>query len=380
MDADPLPAEDDTGSAGSRREAQLQRIERSEIGDPGRPPPAPRNDARRILLRAAGSLVLLGILFWRLPEASIQELFPAPTTATWIWIATAIGVHLVAYVLQNVRWATVSDTLGIPLPFRRLFGHLLAGEFVSNALPTSFGGDVVRVLRQGSDVDDYAESFASTGLERLSGWLVLPLLSAVGLLAVPEYRTLGTATTVAVVVDVVTIAALVVILLLAGHPRGAGRLVGRSGWRRYLGAVHLGIVAFRGHVAAAVRVIVAGIGFQFLQCVSVWCAARALRIDQVDLWAALAFFPPTAVMQNLPIALGGLGVREGAFVLFFGALGVSDSRAIGLGLLVYLVFVAASLAGAPSFARGGLRGRGIRVDTRNRPGGAGDPDAPVQQR
>lgn len=57
--------------------------------------------------------------------------------------------------------------------------------------------------------------------------------------------------------------------------------------------------------------------------------------------------------QNLPIALGGLGVREAMFVLFFGALGVPDARAIGLGLLVYLVFVAASLAGAPSFALGG---------------------------
>jgi len=141
--------------------------------------------------------------------------------------------------------------------------------------------------------------------------------------------------------------------------------VGRSGWRRYLGAVHLGIVAFHGRTAQAARVLVAGLGFQFLQCVSVWCAARALRIPEVTLLAAMAFFPPTAVVQNFPLALGGLGVREAAFVLFFGALGVSHSQAIGLGLLVYLVFVLASLAGAPSFARGGLGGLG-----RNGPGGS----------
>lgn len=354
MDADPTPVD-------GQRASELRRIERAEIGDPERPPATPRNDVRRIAVRAVGSLLLLGLLFWRLPSVSLDQLFPSPTPATWAWIGAAVGVHLVAYVLQNLRWAAVSDTLGIPLPFRRLFGHLLAGEFVSNALPTSFGGDVVRVIRQGNDVGDYAESFAATSLERLTGWLVLPLLSAVGLLAVPAYRSLGTATTVAVVVDLVTLGALVSILTVAAHPRGAGRLVGRTGWRRYLGAVHLGIVAFHGRAAQVTRVLVAGIGFQVLQCVSVWCAARALRIDQVDIWAALAFFPPTAVLQNLPIALGGLGVREGAFVLFFGALGVSDSRAIGLGLLVYLVFVAASLAGAPSFARGGLRGPPRRV-------------------
>ncbi len=166
--------------------------------------------------------------------------------------------------------------------------------------------------------------------------------------------------------------ALLGLLWVAGHPRGAGRLVGRSGWRRYLGAVHLGIVAFHGRRAQAVRVLAAGVGFQFLQCVSVWCAARALRIDEVTLVASLAFFPPTAVLQNFPLALGGLGVREAAFVLFFGALGVSHSAAIGLGLLVYVVFVLTSLAGAPSFARGGLGGRPRSAGRGPRP--AGQPD------
>ena len=368
----------DTAEPADERAAVLREIERAEIGDPDVPPAVPRNDWWRMLLRVGVSLAFLGILFWRLPDVSIDELFPTPTAATWWWIAAAIGVHLVAYVLQNARWATVSDTLGIPLPFRRLFSHLLAGEFVSNALPTSFGGDLVRVMRQGNDVGDYADSFASTSLERLTGWLVLPLLSAVGLVAGAGFLSLGTATTVAVLTDVATLVALIGLLWVAGHPRGAGRLVGRSGWRRYLGAVHLGIVAFHGRTGQAIKVLVAGVGFQFLQCVSVWCAARALRIDEVTLLAAMAFFPPTAVLQNFPLALGGLGVREAVFVLFFGALGVSDARAIGLGLLVYLVFIVASLAGAPSFARGGLGGGSGRTtgepdDLRVEPDGPGDP-------
>ena len=36
---------------------------------------------------------------------------------------------------------------------------------------------------------------------------------------------------------------------------------------------------------------------------------------------------------------------------------VADARAIALGLTVYVVFVLASLAGAPSFAVGGRAGR-----------------------
>lgn len=226
---------------------------------------------------------------------------------------------------------------------------------MSNALPTSFGGDVLRVLRQGDDVGDHADSFASTSLERLTGWLVLPLLSAIGLLTGTGLTSLGTATVVAVVVDLVTLVALGSILWVAGHPRGAGRLVDRTGWQRYLGAVHLGIVAVRHHPGRVARIIAAGLAFQFLQCVSVWACARALGLPQVTLLAAMAFFPPSAVIQNFPLTLGGLGVREAAFVLFFGALGVADEEAIALGLLVYLVFVVASLAGAPAFVLGRRR-------------------------
>jgi uncharacterized membrane protein YbhN (UPF0104 family) len=331
----------------------------AEIDEATLPHEVPRNNAPRLLLRLGFSVGFLALLIWRLPDVQLGELFPRPTAATFGWIGVAIGVHVVAYLLQTLRWAAVSDTLGIHLRFRRLFSHLLTGEFVSNALPTSFGGDIVRVVRQGNDAGDYADAFAATSLERLTGWLVLPLLSGVGLLLDPAYRQLGSVTATVVVVDLVTVVALLSILWAAGHERGAGRFLGRSGWRRYLGAVHLGIVAFRHHPGQVMRVLVAGIGFQLLQCVSVWACARALVIPEIGILATLTFFPPTAVLQNFPLALGGLGVREGVFVFFFGAIGVSNSDAIALGLLVYIVFVMASLAGAPSFLRGGFGGRRV---------------------
>lgn len=331
----------------------------------------PVNNWRSTALRMTASLALLGILVWRLPEVSLGDVAPELTTAMIGWVAVAIGVHIVAYGLQTVRWQAVSTTMGIHLPFRRMLSHLLAGEFVSNALPTSFGGDVVRVVRQGQDSGDYADAFAATALERLTGWLVLPLLSMIALAANPAYLHLGSATTVAVLTNVITVAALLVILWAAGHERGAGRLIGSGGWRRYLAAVHLGIIAFRHRPRRVLGVFGAGLGFQFLQCVSVYAAARALQLPEVTMLAAMAFFPPTAVLQNLPIALGGLGVREAAFVLFFGALGVPDASAIALGLLVYLVFIAASLAGAPSFVVS-ARTRRSAVMPSTRPDADGD--------
>jgi uncharacterized membrane protein YbhN (UPF0104 family) len=68
--------------------------------------------------------------------------------------------------------------------------------------------------------------------------------------------------------------------------------------------------------------------------------------------AIIAFMPAVAIAQVLPISFGGLGVREGAFVLFLHPLGVPTAEAITLGLLVYALNLTVSLLGAPAFATG----------------------------
>ena len=83
------------------------------------------------------------------------------------------------------------------------------------------------------------------------------------------------------------------------------------------------------------------------------CAARALGIPAAGPTALLAFFPAVAIAQVLPIGISGLGVREGAFVLFLGPLGVEAQDAVALGLLLYLLNLGVSLLGAPAFAVGG---------------------------
>ena len=83
-------------------------------------------------------------------------------------------------------------------------------------------------------------------------------------------------------------------------------------------------------------------------------AAKALGID-VGWTAILAFFPVVAIMQVLPVTIGGLGTREGALVLFLRPLGVNQSDAIALGLLFYGVNLVVSLLGAPAFAVGSRR-------------------------
>jgi hypothetical protein len=76
--------------------------------------------------------------------------------------------------------------------------------------------------------------------------------------------------------------------------------------------------------------------------------------------AVLAFTPVVAIAQVLPLSLNGLGIREGAFVLFLGPLGVAAGQAVAVGLIIYAMTLAISLLGAPAFAVGN-RSRAVSI-------------------
>lgn len=330
--------------------AELSVHELTELAEAGQEPTA-RPRRRWVLpLRILVSLAMLGVLVWKVPDFSLDELVPSWTPGTFAWLGGAVVLTVVGVVLSAVRWSQVLRALERPAPLRRLVSLCFAGQFVSNVLPTTIGGDVLRVSRLARDNDDAATSFASVALERLTGWLVLPLIAYLGFALNPGLARTDPGTGVALIAVTITLVGLVVILLAAYHPRLGGRMRDREGWRRFLGAVHVGVDRLRHHPAAATRVVGAGFAYQLVLCVAAWMAAQALGMDQVGLTVMLAFFPAVLMAQVLPLGIAGLGLREISFTVFLQPLGVPPERAIALGLLLYLLNLGVSLLGAPAFA------------------------------
>jgi uncharacterized protein (TIRG00374 family) len=316
-----------------------------------------RSSPRRwwiLVLRLVISVVMLAVLLWRVPRFSLDELLPDWNSDTALFLASAAALTLAGIVLSTLRWRTVLSALGQDAKLRRLLSYNLAGLFVSNVLPTTIGGDVLRVSRLSKENGESAASFASVVLERLTGWLVLPVITFVGLLVNPGLRHLGNATRVAVALSVGTLAALILVLVGVASRRFGSKVTSREGWRRFAAAVHLGMGRLRRHPVAAFNVLVVGFAYQLVLVLAALMAAKAVGMSvAVGPTALLAFFPAVLIAQVLPISISGLGVREGAFVLFLTPLGVPTQQAIALGLLLYLLNVAVSLLGAPAFAVGG---------------------------
>ena len=303
-------------------------------------------------LRLAISAVMLWYLIRRLAGVSLADLVPTWSTETGLWLGLALVLTAAGVVLSAARWRQVLSGMAVPSRFGRLVSYYFAGQFVSNVLPTTIGGDVLRISRLAGDTGDAADSFASVTIERLTGWLVLPLLTFAGFALNPELIAADDRTTLALVIAVGTLITLIAILSIADHPRLGGRFADRRGWRRFIGAVHLGVTKLRRRPRAAVAVVAVGVAYQFVLVLAAAAGARGLGIEDVGVTVLLAFYPAVLIAQVLPVGVSGIGVRELAFVTFLEPLGVPDEQAIALGLLIFALNLVVSFAGAPAFARG----------------------------
>ena len=155
-------------------------------GMPGDPAVVRRSGAGwKVALRLLVSAAFLAVLITRVPD--LGESIPSDHgLRTALFLIAAVVMMFVGIVLSAWRWQQVLLVFDAPVPLRTLTGHYLAGQFVGNVLPSTIGGDVLRVARCAKTIGSATTSFASVVLERLSGMIALPLLVVVGFAVRPS--------------------------------------------------------------------------------------------------------------------------------------------------------------------------------------------------
>ena len=315
------------------------------------PAPVPRRTGSKwkIALRIVVSLVLLALVISK--ASGVDDAIPDQHHALTIaLLGAAVFTALIGVWLSAWRWQRVLLLFDAKVRLPALFSHYVVGLLVGNVLPSTIGGDVVRVARAGNTVGSSHVSFASVVLERLTGFVALPLLVLAGFAVQPSLIDAPHAW-FAVGIAVGTLVLLGIILLVVGHPRLAGRFAERENWSRFIGAVHIGVERLRSEPGQVFPILGTAMLFQLSQIAMFGLIFRALDLD-IPIAAVLAFTPAVLMLQVLPISFSGLGVREGALVFFFRSFGVSNTQAVAAGLLWWGCMIAVSMLGAPAFAVG----------------------------
>jgi glycosyltransferase 2 family protein len=282
--------------------------------------------------------------------------------AAWGWFVVGTALVVVALLIGAVRWHTLLHHANLPARPRETLRAYGIGIFSNNFLPTAFGGDVVRAWLVARSGRPLARAFTSVLVDRSIALVSLFLLGWIGLLLSPVDIPQQLVTPFVVVSGAsVVVAALGVAILR------------RRGLSRYLPSL---LRPWASEIAATLRAygrdhrvqgeaFVLSLGFQALMITSLWSLSKALQLDISPLILAIVI-PLVLIATLIPISVAGFGVREGAYVLLLGELGVSAGDATLLSLFSVAALAIASLPGGVAIALGG-HGREIEHLTSVRP-------------
>lgn len=300
----------------------------------------------RWLLKLTVSALLLT---WVIGRADLSEVAQALTAADFRLVGLALALNAVGWVISVTRWRVLLGAKNVRTSFIHLLRSYLSAIFFNNLLPSTIGGDTLRVYESWALGAGRAGAIAVIGVDRLLGVLALLILALVALFMAPSVVTelpllplwLGGAAGALFVLATLLLASTRSISGLRRHmadlmPRRLGRVVSSlSG-------------AFR-ELQQTPRATAAAVGLSFLLQLNVighyFLLALALNLDVAP--ADFAVIVPLALaVMAVPISVNAIGLRESAFTFFLGLLGVSSSQALALAWLAFgLVLVQGAIGG-----------------------------------
>lgn len=307
----------------------------------------PKKSRALIALQAAVSLVLLAWLFSR--PGFRGDLSSVLLSADLRWLAGGFLMAGIVQFLCLIRWRIFLKMAGVDIGLQEAAGIYFAGLFCNLFLPGGAGGDVVKIGLLAARRHDVARSALSVVMDRLAGSVSMIVLG--GTLMAWKLPWLTTSPVVAGLVHVMALYLLTLgILIVLSVTLSARGIVSRlpSRWPGRAKLVELSGVYFQCAVQWRRTAFALGISLVMLWCffMTYYFSSRAYGMDP-GMGRFLALMPTVDILSGLPISLGGVGVREGVFVLLLGSLAsVPSATAVSISLAGYLMSALWGIPGA----------------------------------
>ena len=128
-------------------------------------------------------LVSAGLFAYLFFTTDKEKFVSALSSFNYNYIPLIILLLILNYVVSSFRWKTlILNENSEKVSVKYLTSLYFVGSFFNNFMPTSIGGDVYKVFKLGQKIEDNADAFTATFMERFTGVIALVLISYCGLL------------------------------------------------------------------------------------------------------------------------------------------------------------------------------------------------------
>ncbi|TBR12213.1 MAG: flippase-like domain-containing protein [Rugosibacter sp.] len=307
--------------------------------------------AVKLLLRA---LVTTTILVFIVRSINAQQAWNVMVNARADLLVAALVMQFASTAISAYRWQLIMRNLQFGQSFTFYWRSYFKGMFFNQGLPTSIGGDAIRVLDVAGRGFRKRDALYGVAIDRIAGLGALILLTLVAyvfnraLLPLPVYR-------------------LMLLLTLLGLLGIAGLLVlKRLSWlNRYPQLAFVKAISGRLDLAFShnrLMLLILSILVPSFAMLGFYATGWALGL-RFDLMTYFAIVPPALVLTIIPASIAGWGVREGALVGLFSLIGADKTIVLMMSLLYGITLIIVSIPGLIVFLQGRQRVQTQRADS-----------------
>ncbi len=294
-------------------------------------------------------VVSLGLLIWLGYSIQWRELGQILLDVKLYWLMTALGWIILSMIISTCKWQVVLKAQSFNLDWVELWKAYWAGIFMNNFLPSSIGGDALRIYRVNEITGNVSAATASVLMERVLAISGIALVGMVG--AIVTGKTRDGIWLLFIVLLLITI--ILTALLLSRYSCKWPRV-------RRLGQFLEGIgdqgKNFRANWPKLGVVVALSLLFQITVVAVNYNIFLAFNLSGLGWWDACYLIPVTSAVAMIPVSINGYGVREGAYVALLAGYQVSPTVAFSSSLLFAFLVSLCSLYGGIIILRHNKKG------------------------
>jgi uncharacterized membrane protein YbhN (UPF0104 family) len=300
---------------------------------------------RRLLALALKVAISVLLLYFALARVNLSVVGARLSQIEMIWLAAAVLILVVQVVSGALRWQQIvlhcgaSDTPIFSL--RRALRYSFMAAFFNQTLPSTVGGDAVRIWLLGRDGTGWRIATYSVLIDRLAGVLILALLV---LICLPWSFDLIDSPTGRIALLVVGFgsASSCLMFLMLGFIRW--RWLDRWWLPRHL----IAATRIARHVltspSTGALVAIYSLLTHLMTVSAAWCLAKSVAAP-LEWTQALLLVLPVLLIATIPLSIAGWGVRESTMIIAFAYAGLPESDGLVVSVLLGVALFAVGLLG-----------------------------------
>ncbi len=268
------------------------------------------------------------LILWLISKVDWKTVLPLIKQISWFTIAGSAILFFCSHLIFAFRWRYLLQIKNISIPYIKLLGYVFISIFVSNFLPTTIGGDVVKMVGVAKDRENdkslAAASVVADRLYNLAGMAVL-LPAAIAIIG-SQVGLFHSSTN-------------------SGFTSSA---VGILPWIKtaWLKVIKLWDSAKEwftspGCIIYSLILSILSVSFNFG---AFWLILKGLGIN-ISYWQAMSVSILSYFVALIPVAINGLGVQESSITYLLVSLGAGTDQAIAAAFMIRIVTLAVSLLG-----------------------------------